>query len=297
MKRLLTLFLCILCLLPLFSCGKKNTTVIPEPLPVKAASSLLYNNGSTTLRFTCNDKWTWVDGPTFPLDDSTITQIMEELPKLLALKPEKVSGDLSAYGLAEPIRYLTIAGQESSQTVYFGAQKEDGRWYMRLADSGAVFLIPDDFMMLLEKNIYDMAILPTLPELTEDIVTFIGISRGEGNNTYLLQTDGVWKTNGINVSATAKKIIKEIGSMELIRCVDYFPASGVRELCGLGEGATTVTVKYLNSVDTESELVLTIGNEMESGEGVYITAGGNDAIYCLPKKHFTTILSLLKTTA
>lgn len=296
MKRILTLFLCLLCLLPLFSCGKKNTADTPEPLPVKTASSLLYNNGSTTLRFTYNDKWIWVDGPTFPLDDSTVTQIMEELPKLLALSPEKTGGDLSAYGFAESARYLTIAGEEGSQTVYFGAQKEDGRWYMRLADGNAVFLIPDDFMSLLQKNIYDMAILPALPELTEDIVTFIGISQSEENNTYLLQTDGVWKTNGTDVSTTAKKILKELGGMELTRCVDYFPAGGVPELCGLGDGATTVTVKYLNSVDTESELVLKIGGETETGGEVYVTVGENDAIYYLPKKNFTTVLSLLKTT-
>ena len=296
MKRILTLFLCLLCLLPLFSCGKKNTADTPEPLPVKTASSLLYNNGSTTLRFTYNDKWIWVDGPTFPLDDSTVTQIMEELPKLLALSPEKTGGDLSAYGFAESARYLTIAGEEGSQTVYFGAQKEDGRWYMRLADGNAVFLIPDDFMSLLQKNIYDMAILPALPELTEDIVTFIGISQSEENNTYLLQTDGVWKTNGTDVSTTAKKILKEVGGMELTRCVDYFPAGGVPELCGLGDGATTVTVKYLNSVDTESELVLKIGGETETGGEVYVTVGENDAIYYLPKKNFTTVLSLLKTT-
>lgn len=297
MKRILTLFLCLLCLLPLFSCGKKNTEDMPEPLPVKTASSLLYHNGSTTLRFTYNDKWTWADGPAFPLDDSTITQIMEELPKLLALSPEKTGGDLSAYGFAESTRYLTIAGEEGSQTVYFGAQKEDGRWYMRLADSDAVFLIPDDFMSLLQKNIYDMAILPTLPELTEDIVTFIGISQSEENNTYLLQTDGVWKSNGTDVSTTAKKILKQLGGMELTRCVDYFPANGVAELCGLGEGATTVTVKYLNSVNTESELVLKIGGEMETGQEVYVTVGGSSAIYCLPKKHVTMFLSLLKTTA
>jgi len=297
MKRILTLFLCLLCLLSLFGCGKKKTAETTEPLPVKAASSLVYNNGSTTLRFSYSDKWIWVDGPTFPLDDSTVTQIMEELPKLLSLEPEKSSDDLSAYGLADSSRYLTVAGENGSQTVYFGTQKEDGSWYMRLADSDAVYLIPDDFMSLLSKNIYDMAILPTLPALTEDIVTFIGVSRSEEDNTYLLKTDGVWKSNGKDVSAKAQKILEELNSMEVIRCVDYFPASGVRELCGLGEGAATATVKYLNSVGTESELVLVIGKEMESGEGVYVTIGESSAIYCVPEGHFTTVLSLLKTTA
>ena len=76
--------------------------------------------------------------------------------------------------------------------------------------------------------------------------------------------------------------------------MDYFPSKGVGELCGLGEGATTVTVKHANSVGTESELVLTIGSEMESGEGIYATIGGSDAIYCLTGSRLTTILSLLK---
>ncbi len=297
MKRILTLFLCVLCLLPPVGCGKKHVEDVPEPLPVTAATSLTYNNGHTTLRFSYSNKWTWIDGPDFPLDDSTITRIMEELPKLLSLDPEKGGGDLSAYGLLDSARYLTVSGEEGSRTLYFGEQKEDGRWYMRLADSSDIFLIPDEFMSLLAKNIYDMAILPALPELTEDIVTFISISQSEENNTYLLQSGGIWKTNGKDVSDTAGKVLKELAAVELKRCVDYFPANGVRDLCGLGEGATTVTVKYLNSVGTESELVLTIGDEMEAEEGTYMTLGGNDAIYCGPKNGFTTILSLLKTTA
>ena len=294
MKRFAALLLCLICAAALFGCGKKEPVAEPEPLPVKTASTLAYNNGSTTLRFSNSDgKWVWTDGPTFPLDDSTIQQILAELPKILATKPEKGSVDLAVCGLAEPMRYLTVTGAEGSQMLYFGNQTAGKKWYMRLADGDAVYLIPNDFMLLLSQNIYDMAILPTLPELTEENVTFISVSRGEENQTYFLRTEDVWKSNGKVATATVQELLKELAGVEILRCVDYFPASGVAELCGLTEEAIQATIKYTNTVGTESELVLTFGGEMETEEGLYVTIGDSDAIYCLPKGQCETFLSLL----
>lgn len=296
MKRSVILLLSLIGLLMLSGCGKKQPagdTV--EPLSVKQVTSLLYRNSETTLRFTCDkDKWTWVDGEGFPLDDSTIKEILARLLEIASAEPESKGTDLSACGLAEPTRFLTVGSDEGERTIYFGTQAANGMWYMRPAESDKVYLISDEFVQLLEKNIYDMTVLPALPELTEENMTFIGVTKSEENYTYLLHADGTWKYNGKDVAATAKRILKELDGMTLTRCVDYFPAAGVSELCGLTEGATTVTLKYLNSVGSESELVLTVGTLMESGEGYYLTMGDSDAVYCLPQHQLSTLLSLLE---
>ncbi len=296
MKRRVTLLLCLTGLLILSGCGKKQPVIDPvEPLPTKKVNSLLYHNGATTLRFANrDDKWVWTDGEDFPLDDSTIREILTRLPDITDTEPEKDVTDLSSCGLAAPTRYLTIGSDGEGRTIYFGKQTENGMWYMRTAESDAVYLIPDDFEQLLEKDIYDMAILPTLPELTEENVTFIGVTKSEENYTYLLHADGAWKTNGKDVAEMAKKILKELEGLKLTRCVDYFPAVGVGELCGLTEGATTITLKYKNSVGSEAELVLTVGTLMESGEGYYLTIGESNAIYCMPQDQLSTLLSLLE---
>lgn len=294
MKRAVIWLLCLICLLPMIGCGKEEPEPVAEELPIKTADMLLYHNGSTTLRFTYNEgKWIWVDGPALPLDDTTIQEILAALPDLLALKPTHTEEELSVIGLEEPSRYLTVANGENVRTFYFGAKTTSGKWYMQVDGAEEIYLAPNDLMELLSKGIYDMTILPTLPTLTEDIVTFIGVSKSEEENTYFLQTDGVWKTNGKDGSETARKILNEFAEIQILRCVDYFPADGVSELCGLTEDATMATVRYTNSVGTESELVLKIGGEMESGEGFYVTIGESDAIYCLPGEQLTTLLSLL----
>ena len=295
MKQKAILLLCLIGLLVLTGCGKKQTAAeVEEPLPVKQVSSVLYRNGTTTLRFICNkDKWVWADGEEFPLDDSTIQEILARLPGITSTEPEKDTADLAACGLAEPTRYLTVGSDEGERTICFGKQAANGMWYMRPVESDNVYLIPDDFVQLLEKDIYDMAILPVLPELREESMTFIGVSRGE-DNTYLLHADGAWKSNGRDVAATARKILKELDGITLTRCVDYFPAVGVSDLCGLTEGATRITLKYTNSVGSESELLLTVGTLMESGEGYFITVGESEAIYCLPQHQLNTLLSLLE---
>ena len=295
MKRIVPLLLCLLCLL-LSGCGKKQTeSNAAEPLPTQKVNSLLYYNGSTTLRFASNEdgKWVWSDGEKFPLDDSTVRQIVDRLPEILAAEPKTDVTDLSACGLAEPTCYLTVGSDDETRTLYFGNRATSGSWYMRVADSSGVYQIPDDFKQLLDQDIYDMAVLPTLPELTEDMVTFIGVSRSEEENTYLLHADGAWKSNGKDVADMAKRILSELESMELERCVDYFPADGVSELCGLTEGATKITLKYVNSVGSESELLLTVGGLMETEEGYYLTVGESDAIYCMRQSPLRTLLSLL----
>ena len=331
MKRVLALFFCVTILLTLMACGKKKEIEeVPETLPVKTVDALSYHNGTTTLRFTYSEeKWSWVDGKeeNFPLDDTVITAILEQLPVILESAPLSNAEDLSVYCLAEPSRYLTITSGEETKTVYFGVCTEEsvaaaqtsseedettddskksekekplrpvnakvGSWYMRRSDGTDIYEVPTDFVEKLNKEIYEMVTLPQLPELTEETLTFISVYQSEEKTTHCLRTEEGWVSNSKDVTATVQKAVKEMAGLQLSRCVDYYPSEGVAALCGLEEETTKITFKYKNAVGTDSELLITIGAATETGEGNYVTINEDPAIYLMPTDQLSTLLMLV----
>ncbi len=76
-----------------------------------AYTSLVYDNGTTTLSFAQNDAgtWTWTGDDTFPLDDTVIQQILD---LLVNWAPQQTLTDekaLESSGLSEPTALLTAA--------------------------------------------------------------------------------------------------------------------------------------------------------------------------------------------
>ena len=91
-----------------------------------AYSALSYDNGTTALSFALDEEgnWTWADDPEFPLDDTTVTAMVD---LLTSLKPQQTitEGDtLEAYGLDDPFATLTATTPEGEtltlETLLYG---------------------------------------------------------------------------------------------------------------------------------------------------------------------------------
>ena len=113
-----------------------------------AYSALSYDNGTTALSFALdeNGNWTWADDPEFPLDDSTVTAIVD---LLTALKPQQTITDgdtLEAYGLDDPFATLTATTPEGETlTLALGNTTTDGTSYYMLMNGqeSPVYIIAD----------------------------------------------------------------------------------------------------------------------------------------------------------
>ncbi|OKY92595.1 MAG: hypothetical protein BHV61_00585 [Collinsella sp. 60_9] len=94
--------------------AQKSASAITED---HGYTSLTYTNSTATLSFTQDEdgNWIWADDPEFPLDDSTITYIIQTLQ---SLKPQQTITDgdtLEAYGLDQPSATLTATDAETGE--------------------------------------------------------------------------------------------------------------------------------------------------------------------------------------
>ena len=86
-------------------------------------------------------------------------------------------------------------------------------------------------------------------------------------------------------------MIKELCGLTLSSCVDYDPAEGAAEVCGLTAPEVTLEVEY--TADNGSERVLTVYVGLPTGDGGrYVTLNGDTTIYRMEETGLAQVLTL-----
>lgn len=306
MKRIILLLLALVLVLALMACGGKepedaadaadNSTLSNSAqLPMTEASYLEYDNSQITCRFRKDeDGWKWVDNESFPLDVSYVEEILTALDTMsVTLTPVTPAVEPADSGLDEPDRYMTVTVGEEITTLRFGDQKDDGQWYMAIDGQEDTYLAADEFVKLMDRSIYDMAVLPTLPELTDDNLTVITVRQTEGEKTVRLsKTDSGWVNGGKALPDGIADIEAALADFTFDKCFNYDPSPDAAPLCGLDVPTATITLSYVNTVGTESSVVLTLGTLREDG-AYYATLNDDTTVYLLSQDKIAPLLALL----
>ncbi len=292
----------------LFGCGHKAQPDTSTEADVPAAENafvdaavvdaqtklLQYCDGEITMRLRYDEGgWLWVDEPDFPLNGEKVEELLAALRELSALSPLSVEDDLSLYGLDEPQKYLTLTVEEEGNLhLTIGDQAEDGYWYMAVENYEGVYACPDSFVQMLGISIYDMATLPVFPALTADNATRVLVENG-ATQAFLRKVDGQWKGSSEQITERAEKTLSSLETLQVKRCFDYRPSHQALNLCGFSAPTATVTVEYLNSVNVEASLTLTLGALQSVEEGYYATINDDTTIYLIPSAQVSPLLTLL----
>lgn len=240
------------------------------------------------------DGWKWVDNESFPLDVSYVEEILTALDTMsVTLTPVTPAVEPADSGLDEPDRYMTVTVGEEITTLRFGDQKDDGQWYMAIDGQEDTYLVADEFVKLMDRSIYDMAVLPTLPELTDDNLTVITVRQTEGEKTVRLsKTDSGWVNGGKALPDGIADIEAALADFTFDKCFNYNPSPDAAPLCGLDVPTATITLSYVNTVGTESSVVLTLGTLREDG-AYYATLNDDTTVYLLSQDKIAPLLALL----
>lgn len=303
-RRMLLLLVLLLLALLAAACGKaqtEDTADAAEGILLTSGQQdaadiiyLEYDNSQVTCRFhRVEDVWKWVDNESFPLDGSYIETMLSALEQLgMELTPIEGAGELSEYGLDDADRYLSFTAGEVPHTLYIGKQREDGTWYMRVNDESEVYLVSNDFTALLDISVYDMAILPTLPELTDRNMTDITVQKsGEFNRIVCLtKRDEGWFIGAKAFDGIAD-LEAALAEFAFTRCFNYDPSPDAAPLCGLDSPSATIVIQYLNTVGSESMLTLHLGLLREDGS-YYATLNDDTTVYLLAAEKVAAFLSL-----
>lgn len=266
-----------------------------------AYSSLLYDNGATTLSFTRDETgaWLWDGNQDFPLDETVISSILD---LLISWKPQQTLTDaetLENSGLDQPAASLTATTESGAATsLLFGKTTTDGdSYYVRLnGDESTVYIIADTLYKLMEVPIYDMCQLPEVPVLQEEQLQTITVrgTTGEDSDSSLItvlmaqraeeDTNTTWRTSGANVTdlPVVQSLLEDVTALTITKCVDYNPSQEAVTLCGFDAPTAWLNISYTTESEAEETLSFTIGNRLPDGSGRYVRLGDDTTIYFLP---------------
>ena len=297
MKRRIRAMALLAALTLLCGCGKKEAQPQQEDMavnivPVEGVTALELCDGEVTLRFArTDDTWHWVDDGTFPLDQDAVAALLALPSSLAAAEPVQGQGELSGYGLETPKKYVTATADGADSTIYVGSQTSDGRWYV-LTPDGVVRLATQADGEALSRSIYDMAVLPELPAITEENLISLTLTGAEGKQvTFSVDESGVRKSGARDVTEKTASLVDELGKLAVTACVDYDPADGAAAVCGLDVPEAILAVNSVNAHGGDGALTLTVGGSTVDG-GRYVTLNGDTTIYRKEETGLAQVLTL-----
>lgn len=297
MKRRIRAMALLAALTLLCGCGKKEAQPQQEDMavnivPVEGVTALELCDGEVTLRFArTDDTWHWVDDGTFPLDQDAVAALLALPSSLAAAEPVQGQGELSGYGLETPKKYVTATADGADSTIYVGSRTSDGRWYV-LTPDGVVRLAAQADGEALSRSIYDMAVLPELPAITEENLISLTLTGAEGKQvTFSVDESGVRRSGARDVTEKTASLVDELGKLAVTACVDYDPADGAAAVCGLDVPEAILAVNYVNAHGGDGALTLTVGGSTGDG-GRYVTLNGDATIYRMEETGLAQVLTL-----
>lgn len=298
------------------------------PADPGAYSALRWYNGSATLSFSLNEKgaWVWSDGPDFPLNDGTVTSILETLASLKFQQVLPAGEDKSEYGLDTPAATLTATAGTGEQSLAFGKTTTDGdSYYMMMnGDESTVYIVSDELMKLMQTPIYDMCALPELPDLSEGNLRAITIQgpvpaaepseedggeeggseepaeeperpavtlnarRSNGEDQPALWFEG---SDNVTASPLLQDLLYDLKTMSMAKCVDYFPSEEAAEICGFQPADAILKVEYAAN-GADQTFTLTVGARMPDESGRYVRLEEGGAIYALATDSVDALMTI-----
>lgn len=303
MKKYLVLLLAA-ALLACSACGKKQVvqsgTLGEEELVTASTAELVYKNESYTLRFNKNEAgdWQWKDDTTLPLDQQQMQQLLDQVSALNTLTPLETTGDSTAYDLDAPDRTLEIKNSDGTGlSLQIGAAVEGGGYYMsRDGDTSKIYVAPDTLVQLMDRNIYQLVQLPTLPVLPVDKLTHIQAQDGGVSVTVVHGEGESWLYEGADVSDRIASLTTLLAAgMQIESCVDYNPSSGALPICGLTDPALTVTVNYRGDDGSAGSFTLRVG--CAYGDGYFALYNDVPAIFKLSAETVQALQAVLALAA
>ena len=266
-------------------------------------NALSYYNGSATLSFTLDEagSWVWADAPTTLTPQQTITD-----------------GDtLEAYGLDNPSATLTASGEDgASLSLTLGKTTTDGQSYymMMNGDESTVYIIAGTLYNYLSTPIYDMCILPEIPDMAEEnlsSVTILGTvsttltasqeetdTAGEAeegsDDADAAEEDAAvtvtWTDNqGTDVTDNEllTALLTELEAFTLDKCADWRPSDEAASICGFDAPSAVAEIAM-----GETTLTITVGGATLDGTGYYVRLDDDTTIYQATTDNVDTLLSV-----
>ena len=280
--------------------------IIVEDVTRHKYDSLVYKCQGRTLSFAVDklsDRWTWADDPEFPLDDAVVEDICLALANLQPQQTLVPEESVESYGFTDPAATVTAADGGEETSIVFGRTTTDGtsRYAMVNGDEETVYIFDGAILKLLSVPIYDMAILPELPDLTAATLdaltiggagyTVLSAQRSEGDE------EATWRSGGANVTDVpeVKALLADLEQLTIAKCVIFRPSAEAAQICGFTEETAVVLQAGHHHGGENQQFTLTVGSAALDGTSRYVRLNDEETIYSVDGALLDALLALAET--
>ncbi len=292
-KKLVILFVALVVITVGFIVGRKflssdeeNGELVLSDLEAGDIESVrwLFNGKELELKPLDQKSWYVAADRNFPLDQEKASEIIDSVSSLNAVK--KISddpGDLSEYGVNEPEIRIYVTAKDKSFEFDIGDYNEStGYYYMMSSGDPALYYVDSSLYDMFSNALLDLAELEPLPEIDINDVISISIDgeNGERIVTRHKETESeseYYEEENRKISGqAAEELIDDFINITWDSCSAYNVKEGDLKNYGLSSPVCTVTLKYNENKENESEtgaetsnikeITLLIGSSFEKSQ-------------------------------
>lgn len=200
-----------------------------------------YEYNGETITFVKEDGTWYLDSDRdFPVKQTSIEGKLSSVASTTASREIEISEDnLADYGLDEPVNTITVTDNNGNETIFeIGDQNgTSSEYYCRLNESNKVYMISSSLDSMMSFDVYTVADMSTFPTISSDSIKELTVD--DGNQSKVLDKD------------EDSSAFTAISSLYYTNQIDYDCEDMSKY--GLDEPQYTVTIKYLEETEDETE--------------------------------------------
>lgn len=228
-------------------------------------------NYSGEIRFEKTDKgWQYTADSAFPVDESRIGAMLTALEELKITKTIEDAGELSSYGLEDPVCSVSITADGSTQLLIGNETDMGGERYLSLGD-GKIYLADADILDSFRYGLMELVKKEVLPAMSD--VERFAVTSGDKRYEIDYREDSglaysdeyVWFLNeGGEYRAldtvAASSFVAQVTGLTWGSCISYNADEEALAAYGLDEPQLTVQVDYIETVQVDAGMSDSEGN-------------------------------------
>ena len=277
----------------------EDTTITLFSMEPSEAAQISWTYDGETMHFMkLSDTWLYAEDSSFPLDSSYINAMLETLSQVTATRKLENVGNLSEYGLDDPVCVINLQTDEEVEFAIGNLSAIGDSRYLSMGD-GNVYLVDGAILNNFSYTLYDVVAKESLPTMTD--VTRIQVVSQENqldiqyleNSGLTYSTEFVWFLNqdgsyrALDEDLT-EELLAGITELSWHSCINHNADASALEMYGLADPAVTVSIDYLDENGEEAVFGLELGNV--SGNYCYAKLTGSGMVYKIEEALRETLL-------
>lgn len=249
---------------------------------IPSVQAISYDYEGEELSFSKKEgRWSYDGDALFPVKQEGLDTLAGTVSKLLAVRRLENGADLSAYGLTEPSRRISVTGEDGKAVILLGASTEAGDYYALLEGESTPYLIDPALFEETSYSLEQRMEMEQFPSVTGSDIQSITITKEGGKEAFIKKkAEGETETiewyrdsseepeNKLENNSQLNVLADSISSLTVKGCVNYKVKEEELAGYGLAKPSTVITYTYDKNGSVET-FRLEIGALNEDGTCYY----------------------------